>query len=256
MSQPINRTVSLSPARRLVSDVMHFGQKVASMMLERRAQLAPVALARAALPNKPSWYAIFAKAYGIVSARHPELRRSYMTLPWARLFEHAQNVAMVPIERQMGDEDIVVYVPLPEPEKRTIQELDDCLYQHKDKPLESIKFFRTQLWTSRLPQPLRRLLWWLGLNMWGRVRAYFYGTFGLTGLGAYDTTCVTILSPLTITLTYGVIEPDGSVILRLNFDHRVMDGALPARSLIELEEVLNGEILQELQQMKTLPLAA
>src|SRR5262245_39251321 len=96
MSRAINRTVCLSPARRLMCDVMHFSQKVPLITLERRMPLTQVALARAALQPRPSWFAIFAKAYALVLARRPDLRRSYMTLPWPRLFEHARNIAVLP----------------------------------------------------------------------------------------------------------------------------------------------------------------
>ena len=256
MSSPSNRTIPLSPARRLACDVLHFGQKVPLVVLERRMQLADVARARAAIPTKPSWFAVFAKAYGIIAARRPVLRRSYLSLPWPRLFEHARNIAVMPIERRLLDEDVVLYVSLAEPEQQTIRQLDTWIRRHKSEALENNTFFQTQLWTSRLPRPLRRLLWWLGLNLLGRVRAYFYGTFGITGVGAFGSGLVTILPPLTTTLTYGVIDADGSVTVRLCFDHRVMDGAEPARALAELEEVLNGDILAELRQTLVRPDAA
>jgi hypothetical protein len=251
MSEPINRTVSYSPARRLVGDVMHFSKKMPLVMLERRMQLGEVMHARAAVGDRPSWFSIFAKAYATVAARRPELRRSYMSLPWPRLFEHARNVGMVPIERRLGDEDVVLYVPLAEPEKQSIAEINACIRQHKNEPLENISFFRTQIWTSHLPQPIRRLMWWLGFNLWGRVRAYFYGTFGITSVGAFGVDALTILSPLTTTLTYGAFDAAGNVSVRLCFDHRVMDGAIPARGLAELEHVLNGEILTELRSMRS-----
>jgi hypothetical protein len=74
-------------------------------------RLPEVVLARAALLTRPSWYAIFAKAYAIVSARRPELRRSYMALPWARLSEHARNFATTAmVDRTSGEVD---YSPPP-----------------------------------------------------------------------------------------------------------------------------------------------
>jgi hypothetical protein len=238
---------------------MHFSQKVPLCMLERRMNLSAVARARAAIEYKPSWYAIFAKAHGLVAAKHPEFRRSYLTLPWARLFEHAHNIAMIPIERKLHDEDVVLYVPVVDPELKTLADLDAGIRYYKDEPLDKISFFRTQIWTSCLPQPIRRLMWWLGLNLMGRLRAYFYGTFGVTGVGAYGAVALNLLSPLTTTITYGVFEPDGNVSVRLCFDHRVMDGAIVARALGEIEAALNGEILAELRGMSVLrqaPLAA
>src|SRR5262245_19684452 len=67
MSQPINRTVSLSPARRLVCDVMHFSKKVPIVVIERRLNLAEVANARSAARDRPSLFALFVKAYGIIA---------------------------------------------------------------------------------------------------------------------------------------------------------------------------------------------
>jgi pyruvate/2-oxoglutarate dehydrogenase complex dihydrolipoamide acyltransferase (E2) component len=55
---------------------------------------------------------------------------------------------------------------------------------------------------------------------------------------------------LTSTLNYGVIAPDGSVDVRLTYDHRVLDGATVARALADLERVLNCEILAELRYLR------
>lgn len=45
-----------------------------------------------------------------------------------------------------------------------------------------------------------------------------------------------------------VVQEDGSVSVRITYDHRVLDGATAARTLMCLEDVLNGEILAELRQ--------
>ena len=55
-----------------------------------------------------------------------------------------------------------------------------------------------------------------------------------------------ILSPLTTTINYGTLEPDGTLDVRLTYDHRVLDGATVARALAALEEVLHDEIRHEL----------
>ena len=44
--------------------------------------------------------------------------------------------------------------------------------------------FRKMLRATRLPLPLRRLLWWIGLNV-GRQRANYFGSFGVTSVAAY-----------------------------------------------------------------------
>jgi pyruvate/2-oxoglutarate dehydrogenase complex dihydrolipoamide acyltransferase (E2) component len=52
---------------------------------------------------------------------------------------------------------------------------------------------------------------------------------------------------LTTTLNYGQFEPDGTLDVRLTYDHRVLDGSTVARALVALEAVLHGEILAELK---------
>src|SRR6202011_12683 len=93
------------------------------------------------------------------------------------------------------------------------------------------------------PRPVRRLVWWFGLNAWGRKRANYMGTFGVSVYGGLGAASLHPLSPLTTTLNYGVIAADGTVDVRLIYDHRVLDGATVARALEELEWVLNHEVL-------------
>ena len=59
----------------------------------------------------------------------------------------------------------------------------------------------------------------------------------------------TILSPLTTTLNYGVIAADGSVDVRIIYDHRVLNGSTVARALASLEAELTGPTLAELRSM-------
>ena len=66
-------------------------------------------------------------------------------------------------------------------------------------------------------------------------------------MDVFAATSLHTLSPLTTTITFGVIEPDGSVLVRLFYDHRVLDGVQPSEALRELEEALNGGILHELE---------
>src|SRR5262249_2914943 len=100
---------------------------------------------------------------------------------------------------------------------------------------------------SRLPRPLRRLVWWFGLNVWGRKRAQYMGTFGVSVYAGLGAASLHPLSPLTTALNYGVIDESGKVDVRIVYDHRVLDGATVARALAGLECVLHGEILNELR---------
>jgi hypothetical protein len=132
------------------------------------------------------------------------------------------------------------------PERQSLADLETALVAFKERPVEAVPRFRRALCVSRLPLPARRLLWWLGLNASGAKRAKRMGTFGVSVYSALGAESLHPLSPLTTTLTYGVIRADGRVPVRLVYDHRVLDGATVARALALLEQVLNGEILAEL----------
>ena len=101
---------------------------------------------------------------------------------------------------------------------------------------------------ARLPRPLRRTLWWLGLNI-GRQRGNFFGTFGVSVYSALHAELLHPLSPLTALLNYGVISDDGHLDVRIIYDHRVMDGATVARALGRLEQILNSVILEEVRSV-------
>ena len=109
---------------------------------------------------------------------------------------------------------------------------------------------RRQLLIARLPRPIRRMLWWIGLNVDGRLRVRMFGTYGVSvysGLGA------SALHPPAVgtsSITYGVIEANGDVAVRVSYDHRVLDGADVARALASLERFLKHEILAELRYLE------
>ena len=95
----------------------------------------------------------------------------------------------------------------------------------------------------------RRLaLWWI-LNARGSRKGQFLGTFGMTVYSSLGAEGLHPLSPLTTTLNYGVIGPDGSVPVRIIYDHRALDGATVARALGCLQDVLEGPIAEELADL-------
>jgi hypothetical protein len=95
---------------------------------------------------------------------------------------------------------------------------------------------------------LRRLGWWLTLNVSGASRARRVGTFGLStlaGNGAvnrYHPTC------LTTSLTYGPIDRAGQALVTILYDHRIMDGSCVARALADLEAILQNAVTRELKE--------
>ena len=68
----------------------------------------------------------------------------------------------------------------------------------------------------------------------------------MSALGASG---LSLLTPVSTGINYGVLAADGSLDVRLTYDHRVFDGGTAARTLLETEAVLNGPILAELQAL-------
>jgi hypothetical protein len=247
MSQPAGRTLPLSPPRRFICDLLRHAQRVPTVPVQRQMRLADVVAARAEAPQRPSWPVIFAKAFGLVAAARPELRRAYMPFPWAHLYEHPHSVASIAIERQWHGENAVLFAHLRAPESQGLVKLERSLRHYRKAPVEKVGLFRRISRVSGLPWPLRPLAWWVTLYGSGYRRARQLGTFGISVYSSLGCESLHPLSPLTTTLNYGVIRKRGGVSVRLIYDHRVLDGATVARALLELEEVLNGPIVAELR---------
>jgi hypothetical protein len=250
MPQPAGRNLRLSLPRRFVCDLIHFARNVPTVSIERCMTLGEVASARAAARPKPSWCTLFTKAYGFVSAAWPELRRAYLSFPRPHLYEHPVPVATVAVERDYRDEKGVFVAHVSEPQRRGLPELEAELQRAKEAPIESVGSFRRALLLSSLPKPVRRLVWWYGMNVSGRQRARVMGTFALSVVSNLGAGTLDPLSPLTTTLHYGVIDAAGNVTVRLTFDHRVLDGSAVARVLEDLERALKGAILNELGYLR------
>jgi hypothetical protein len=243
------RSLSLSLPRKLVCDLLHFAHKVPTVPVQRVFNVAAVEAARSRLPARPSWCVLFVKAYAQVAAEMPVLRRSYLSFPWARLYEHDANVASVAIERIYKDEPGVFFAKIKNPETVAIPELDERLRKYRSDPIDNIPEFRRPLRITRLPRLLRRLGWWYLTDVNGRDKARWLGTFGVSVYSSLGAESLHPLSPVTTALNYGVIQKNGDLSVRIIYDHRVMDGSTVARALVRLEEVLNQQILAELQSL-------
>ncbi|MFL5329061.1 MAG: hypothetical protein ACJ8C4_09100 [Gemmataceae bacterium] len=241
------RTVLLSPARRFICDLMHFAKKVPSIPMQRRMALGELVAARRTWPRRLTWRCIFAKAMAILSERRPELRRAYMKSPFPRLYEHPFVIANIAFEREYRGDTCVFIGRVPLPQRLSLADLDRRISEFQTNPVRDIPEFRTHLFLSRWPWPVRRLVWWVGLNVSGLYRSWFYGTFAISVVAALGSSSLHPLSPLTTILNYSPFANDGSLDVRLVYDHRVFDGAMTARFLSELEQILCNEILAELR---------
>ncbi len=242
------RSVSLSVPRRLVIDLMHFARGIPSIPVQRRMALAPVVAARAAAAARPPWPAIFAKAFARVAAEVPELRRAYCKFPWTHICEYPRSAASVVVERDYEGEKSLFTFVLKDPASWPLVELARLIREAQSAPVATVKGFSRALRFGSYPRPIRRLIWWLGLN-WSRFRSTYFGTFLITTYSGLGAESLHPLSPLTFTLTYSPIAADGATDVRLVYDHRVLDGAIVARALARLEEELNGALCDELAAM-------
>jgi hypothetical protein len=240
--------MSLSPPRRFICDLMHASRHMPIITFERQVDISPVIEARKRLKQPPSWAILFAKGFAIVAARRPELRRTYLPLPWPHLWEAKASVAAIAVEREYCGEHAVFFGKIKTPNKKTLADLAVRVQEWKTLPLEEIALFRRVLRFSRLPLLLRRFLW-SALSWSGRLKAQNFGTFGVSLTGSAGATATNLIGPVTTSLNCGIIQPDGRVDLRIHFDHRVLDGMSAARALEELENVLKNEIVAELGAM-------
>ena len=240
--------IPLSRARRFIGDLLHFATKIPTIPVQRRMQLGLVAQCRSALSNRPSWPILFMKAFARVAVTVPELRRAYVKFPWAQLYEYPLSVGIVAVLREYQGEKVILFGRVKDPAQLPLAELQQRLREFSEKPVEQQKSFMHALRLSGLPLPLRRLVWWIGLNI-GRQRSNYFGTFGISVYSSLGAESLHSLSPLTTNLNYGVIAPDGCVDVRIVYDHRVMDGATVAGVLERLEFELNNSILAELREM-------
>lgn len=243
------RAIPLSRPRRLIGDLMHLAAAVPTVPVQRRMNLAAVVAARKACPDRPSWTVIFAKAFALVAAEVPELRRAYCKFPRPHLYEYPSSVANIMVEREYRGERAVLGLHVKDPATRTLADLDGRVQYAAVAPVESIRCFSRALTIAGWPRPIRRAAWWLIANI-GRHRGKSFGTFAVTVYSALGAESLHPLSPLTCTLNYGVFAADGTVDVRIIYDHRVMDGSTVARVLGKLEDVLTDAVRDELAALK------
>ncbi len=161
-----------------------------------------------------------------------------MRWPWPHIYQHEHSVGMVAINRSTPSGDRLFWGRFTSPETQSLVEIQKQLDEYKHGQIETV--FRRQIRLGSFPTPLRRLAWWMSLNLSAIRRARRLGTFGLStvaSLGAvnrFHPTCT------ATSLTYGPISPAGRAVVTIVYDHRLIDGAPLARAIAELEAILQG----------------
>lgn len=190
---------------------------------------------------------LFIKAYGLVSAKIPELRQSHIAWPWPHVYQHDRNVATVVMHRVHQRRPWLFWGRFVQPELQPLSELQRKLVWYQTAPVQTA--FRKQWQASALPWPLRRLGWWWTLNIGLKKRARRTGTFLLTTLASRGAEIRHPPAFLTSNISYGPLDDLGRARVTIAYDHRLMDGVLIADTLADLERTLNGELVRELEQL-------
>jgi len=241
--------VPLSTGRRHIADLSWLSLRVPRCILCAELDLSRAQAARAALAApRPAWPMIVAKAFALVAADRPALRRIHATLPAPRLLELPRAIGCIMVERRREDGPLVMAARFPDLAGTPLPALSAELAHAKTAPEDAYRPAYRLARMVRLPWPLRRLIlrWSLAT---ARPLLRHAGTFAVSSVGQHGAAIVDSVSPLPVFLTLGPIGATGRVEVFLAFDHRVMDGADGAEALRALQAVLDGAMTAELREL-------
>src|SRR5262245_43941980 len=195
--QRCGKWLSLSPARRMVDEILHHAKQVPSLPVSRHCNIAGAVAARCRLTSPPSWIAIFMKGYGLVGRDFPEVRRAFIPWPWKHLYEHPSSECSVLVEREWQGESVVLGGKLRAPEEQSLTDIHAYVRYLRDTPVPQVNYFRKWLRVGRYPSWLRRFLFWQTLYLSGHTRARRLGTFSISSMGSLGVEQIHPISPLT-----------------------------------------------------------
>ncbi|MFO0936920.1 MAG: hypothetical protein U0798_10445 [Gemmataceae bacterium] len=238
----------MSLARSMICDFLSLSKRVPLAHGERKIALPELRAAVAACRPRPQWVPIFFKAYSIVAAARPALRRTYIPYPWPRFYEYPKNLGACVIARQIDGDEGLINLVIPSPETWSIADLDREMKEARLKPLWEVSSFRRQIRTGKLPWPLRQLV--LRMGDWsGLQKVKMIGTFGMSCTASLGLANISTWFPWSSMIHFTPFEDDDTITLRIGIDHRVFDGVEAAFALREMEQALNTVILDEVKAM-------
>ncbi len=246
---------NISLPRRLICDLMRASMEVPFVSLSRSLNIRPLLEARTGATAPAGWAAMFVKAFALVAKEEPILRTVYAKWPRPMLYELPKSVALVAIARVEDGEECVMPQRIAAPEAMALAAVDAEIRRAKTAPIDDVPMFRKIMRATRLPLPLRRLSWAIGLNF-GRQRGNWFGSFAVSSVAAYGGGELHPVTPGPFIVSYGLVEPDQTIHVVIRWDHRVTDAAPIARVLTRLEQVLNAEIAAELRAAGPKPIRA
>ncbi len=245
MAKKRGRKIPIPFSRKCMMDFIYFSKKMSYHLVsaETHFNLQALSAIRKQCAKPISWYAIFIKAFAYISQQYPELRQHLFSYPYTYLYQYSRVVAVLAIEREIQNENMVMYLKIDSPEKLSLESIAQMIHDSKTQAPEENLNFRRFLKFNRFPFLLRRLYWWMGIHL-PIFRLHYFGTFGVTGAGK-DLTSLSIKSPVGINFVFN----SQTGLFRLFWDHRLFDGVIVNHMLNDLEYYLNGPILQELEKM-------
>jgi hypothetical protein len=234
----------ISIPRRVIIDLMRASKDVPFVAVRRTLSIERLAAARKGLSHRPAWAAIFAKGFAILAKEQPVLRRAYLKWLWPHFYEFPQTVAMIVVAPNATPDGVLLF-PIKAPDLIPLNEADASIRTAKTQSVEATPFFRKTLMVTRLPNPIRRLAWMIGLNF-GRQRGNYFGTLLVTSVAAFGGGEVEARGPQPFILSYDKLSSEGTIDVMIRWDHRITDAAEIAVALSRLEQILNNQVADEI----------
>ncbi len=102
MSEAAGRSTPVSLGRRITCDFLHAGMQVPLVSIQKTMNLGGLPAARQAARPRPSWCAVFTKAFARVVAARPDLRRAFLTFPRERIYHEPTTTADIVVEARVA----------------------------------------------------------------------------------------------------------------------------------------------------------
>ena len=245
MQQPSITTIRCDGHRGCVADIAMLAKNIPLFPVDRWCNLTELTQARTASHHRIGWAAIFLKAYGKVVEQTPELRSWFLPGLWPRIATTNQIVATLAINRIENDTEQLCWARLHQPETLPLVDIQRFIDECCSAP--SNELFKRQRELEMLPGFLRRAVLRWNLRSASRKRSTRIGTFSLSTLAGYGASNHFHPTLCTTSISYRPVEADGRCLVTMIADHRVIDGAVVARSLATLEKFLQQDLVHELR---------
>jgi hypothetical protein len=243
------RSSSVPLERRWIADMVHFGRKSHCVGCNWVINVAPAVAARKSRNPPVSWVAIWVRAIALAGQKRPELRMCYLPYPWPRMYLHPFTVAALLVERQWNGASAVFVDTLKHPETLSITAIEQNFRSLRELPVERVGAFRLLIRISKLPLLLRRCLWSIVFCWSGRLRTKYMGSFAVNFIRAPRFSVAQIMTPVSFSLFFSLVEPNGDMTVQLFWDHRLLDAMAADRLVHELEAIMNTTMAAELSAL-------